>query len=152
GTQGTYLTLALSSVTLSAARVSILAPDGSTLVSTTFGTSGVTLNPLLPTTGTYSVLIDPTGAIGGALTISASSSSTPTLTVNGTTNISITGTNTSSSTFRAGIGQYLAVGVNESCGFVAGATITVLQPNGATLATGSFSGVTGVFGCSYIGS
>ena len=74
GTQSTYTSVSLSSVTLSAGTVSIIAPNGGVLASASFGTSGAVLQPQLPQSGTYTVLIDPTGSVAGSLNVSVSSS------------------------------------------------------------------------------
>ena len=74
GTAGQRVSLALTNVTIGtssccSARVSILKPDGSTLVfATPFGTSGGFVDTkTLPVTGTYTILVDPQlGDVGSA--------------------------------------------------------------------------------------
>ena len=57
----------------SSAKVSVLRPDGTTLVSpTNFGTTGKTLTFSLPSTGVYSVFVDPQSNGVGSVTLSAS--------------------------------------------------------------------------------
>jgi hypothetical protein len=71
GTAGRTVSLKLSSVTMSGARVSILSPDGSTLAPATyFGTSGGFVEPRsLPLDGVYTVVVDPSGAATGSVTL-----------------------------------------------------------------------------------
>jgi hypothetical protein len=51
----------------------VLRPDGTTLVSpASFGTSGKTLSFSLPTTGAYSIFVDPQSNGVGSVTLSVS--------------------------------------------------------------------------------
>jgi YD repeat-containing protein len=155
GTQGAYVSVALTSVTLSAARISIIASDGSRVISNTFGTVGLTVSPQLPVTGTYTVLIDPSGAISGSLNVGATSSPTPTLAINGATNVTTSDTKPVPLTFRGTAGQYLSLGVSEpgsSGSTIQGASITVLTPDGTQLTSGTFTATCGFTGCSWSGS
>jgi IPT/TIG domain len=142
GTPSAYVSLTLSSVTLSAAHATIFAPDGSTVLSAAFGTAGATLSPQLPSTGTYTVLIDPSGPVSGSLGISVALSPAPTLTLNGSSNLSLTDTNPVSSTFRATAGQYPSLEISEGGDGIQGANVTVLKPDGTTLTTGVFTATT----------
>ncbi|HSC91435.1 MAG TPA: S8 family peptidase [Gaiellaceae bacterium] len=71
GTAGTNVSAKLTGVTMTSARVSLLAPDGSTLVAPTYlGTSGGFVEPkLLPATGRYTVLVDPLAETTGSATL-----------------------------------------------------------------------------------
>jgi hypothetical protein len=76
GTQGQRIALGMSNVTIGtstccSARVSIANPDGSTLVyATPVGRNGGFLDTrVLPTTGTYTILVDPQGADLGSMTL-----------------------------------------------------------------------------------
>jgi subtilisin family serine protease len=76
GTQGRRIALGMSNVTIGtstccSARVSIANPDGSTLVyATPVGRNGGFLDTkVLPTTGTYTILVDPQGADLGSMTL-----------------------------------------------------------------------------------
>ena len=70
GRAGQAISLRFSSVTVSSSYVSILRPDGTTLVSQTFVTSvGRTITATLPTDGSYTVVIDPQGAATGSMTL-----------------------------------------------------------------------------------
>jgi subtilisin family serine protease len=73
GTAGRTVTLKLTGVTIgtsccSSAKVSVLRPDGTTLVSpANFGTTGKTLSFSLPASGTYSIFVDPqSNGVGNA--------------------------------------------------------------------------------------
>ena len=73
GNAGRTVTLRLTAVTIgtsccSSAKVSVLRPDGTTLVSpANFGTSGKTISFSLPATGVYSIFVDPqSNAVGNA--------------------------------------------------------------------------------------
>jgi hypothetical protein len=76
GVAGRRVSLLLSSVTIGtstccSARVSILKPDGSTLVfATPFGTSGGFVDTkTLPVSGTYTILVDPQEMVTGSTTV-----------------------------------------------------------------------------------
>jgi len=93
GTAGQKVSLNLSAVTIGAntisgTKVSILKPDATTLVAATdVGTSGKFIEPVsLPTTGTYTIKVDPQGANTGGITLSLAnfgSDTTGTITANG---------------------------------------------------------------------
>jgi len=78
GTAGRTVTLKLTSVTIgtsccSSAKVSVLRPDGTTLVSpANFGTTGKTLSFSLPVSGTYSIFVDPQSNATGSVTLALS--------------------------------------------------------------------------------
>jgi len=73
GTAGRAITLKLSNVTISTAYVSILKPEGTTLVSNQLvSTGGRTLTCTLPADGTYTIVIDPLGAATGGMTLTLS--------------------------------------------------------------------------------
>ena len=78
GTVGRTVTLRLTAVTIgtsccSSAKVSVLRPDGATLVSpTNFGTTGKTLTFSLPSTGVYSIFVDPQSNGVGSAALSVS--------------------------------------------------------------------------------
>ena len=71
---GQGLTVKLTASTYSLAKVTLLNPDGSTLVSTRyFGTSGTTFTATAATAGTYTVAIDPQQAYTGGTTVAVTS-------------------------------------------------------------------------------
>ena len=70
GSGGQQLTLKLSAVTMASAKISILNPDGTTLVAPrAFGTAGITVTATLPLTGTYTIAIDPQSSYTGSATL-----------------------------------------------------------------------------------
>ena len=69
GTAGERQTLQMSAVTITSSTVSVLKPDGTTLASTSVGTSGGALNVELPTTGTYAIMVDPASTYTGSMTL-----------------------------------------------------------------------------------
>jgi YD repeat-containing protein len=72
-TAGQHLNLNISGVTTPSSNIVIKKPDGTTLVSTSVGTSGGSLEmPLVPSTGTYTILVDPAGQYTGSLTFALS--------------------------------------------------------------------------------
>jgi YD repeat-containing protein len=150
GSENQYVQLTLSGVTVANARVSLLKPDGSVLYSTTFNTGGSTVQVALPSGGTYRVLIDPAGSIGGSLNVGVTTSAEPQLEVNGIYEINLTNQSPQSVTFRGGEGQYLALNVSTDQTQIRGASLKVLGPDGAQLATGSL--VTNFLNGAYTGS
>ncbi|HEU4841294.1 MAG TPA: S8 family serine peptidase, partial [Ilumatobacteraceae bacterium] len=70
-TAGTVLALNATQVTMTSATLRLVAPDGSTLVPTTYVfTSGAFVEPrTLPQTGEYELVVDPQAAAVGALTV-----------------------------------------------------------------------------------
>lgn len=144
GTAGNWVNLGLTAVTLSLSTVSMLNPDGTTLVSTSIGTAGGSLDPTttLPTTGTYTIVVDPTGLATGVMTLTLTSPVTGTITLDGATvPISLTKAGrTARYTFSGTSGQWLSLGLAPVT--IASSTVTLLNPNGSTLASTSV-GTTG---------
>jgi subtilisin family serine protease len=70
GTGGQHVTLSLTGVTLSASYVSILRPDGTNLTWPAYiGTFGGTIAADLPTSGTYTISVDPLWDSTGGMTL-----------------------------------------------------------------------------------
>jgi hypothetical protein len=70
GTAGTRVSLVLSSVTLASSYVSVLRPDGTTLVAQTLvGPTGRTFTFDVTQTGTHVVVVDPRAAATGSMTL-----------------------------------------------------------------------------------
>lgn len=137
GTQGTYANLTLSGVTLSAGTISLFAPNGAPVDSTTFTTTGTSLQPQLPATGTYTVLIDPTGPVGGSLSVAVSTSSSPTLALNQGYGLALSNTTPVSVTFDGSVGQYLALTAATTASSVGSYSLTVLAPDGSQVTSGA---------------
>ena len=143
GTAGRRLSVRLTSVTMSSARVSIVSPDGSTLGATAYvGTAGGFLDAqALPASGTYSILVDPQGTATGSMTLTlydvpADAGATaliggPAVTVATT----VPGQNAAVS-FGGSGGQTVTVSVSAVT--VALTTVSVLRPDGSTLVAQSY--------------
>jgi hypothetical protein len=70
GTSGQQITVHLTSNTISSVTVKLLKPDGTLLTSTISGSSSFNLSSqTLPSTGTYTIVIDPGGANTGSITV-----------------------------------------------------------------------------------
>lgn len=137
GTAGQWVNLGLTAVSISSSTVSLLKPDGTTLVSTSVSTSGGSLDPTtaLPTTGTYTIVVDPTGLATGSMTLTLTSPFTGTITLDGASvPLSFTKVGqTARYTFSGTSGQWLSLGLTSVT--IASSTVTLLNPNGTTLAS-----------------
>jgi hypothetical protein len=130
---GQKVSLWLTGVTIAHGNLAIKKPDGSNLISTTFNTSGSFIDTqTLPTAGTYSVLLDPTGVNTGNATITLYevTDATGTLEVGGgvvPVTITTPGQN-AQLTFSGTSGQQVTVHItNNTVGCV---TVKLLRPNG----------------------
>ncbi len=151
GTAGQKLTLAISPVSLAGvngATVKIRRPDATLLSTIAVNNAGTLLEPTtLPTTGTYTVSVDPTGQATGsvALSLYASPSDLAGVLTSGTPstlNLATIGQN-AAYTITGTAGQYLALRfANDS---VASMKVSVTTPGGATLIAASTFGTTGKF-------
>jgi hypothetical protein len=73
GTAGQTVSIALTNVTISLSYVSVLKPDGTTLVPNTLaGAYAKTITTTTPVDGTYTIVIDPQGAYTGSMTLGVS--------------------------------------------------------------------------------
>lgn len=140
GTAGQLLNLGLSSVSISSSLVSILKPDGTTLVSSSFNTSGGSLDPsALPTTGTYIIVLDPDSLNTGSMTLTLSSPMTGTLTLDGASvpvNLTRVG-QTARYTFSGTSGQWVSLGMTGVT--INFSSVVLLNPSGTQLAFTSVS-------------
>ena len=148
GTSGQRISLRMTNVTIGTSsccsvRVSILNPDGSTLVSPTFfGTPGGFFDvQTLATTGTYTIVVDPQGSDTGSMTLtlySVPADTTGTVTINGAAaNVTIgTPGQNGTLTFSGTSGQQATVHVtSNTMGLV---RVTLLKPDGTQM-TSSFT-------------
>lgn len=137
GTAGQWVNLGLSSVSITSSTVSMLKPDGTTLASNTISTSGGSLDPTttLPTTGTYTIVVDPLSNYTGSMTLTLSSALTGTITLDGAAvPLSLTRIGqTARYTFSGTSGQWVSLGLTSVT--VTSGTVTLLAPNGTTLAS-----------------
>jgi hypothetical protein len=136
GTAGQRLSLGLTASTITSYATSVLNPDGSTLVFPLgFGTADTALDmPALPSTGTYSVLVDPGGVATGNITLTLSQEVTGTITIDGP---AVTASVTRSGqrarlTFSGTAGQRLSLALTGPT--LTSAAATILNPSGATFA------------------
>lgn len=84
GKAGQWVTLGMTSVDITSSAVTLMTAEGTILASTAVGTAGGALedqNPL-PTTGTYTVLIDPVGSYTGKMTVTLSTEVSDSLKIN----------------------------------------------------------------------
>jgi hypothetical protein len=122
-----------------AARVSILKPNGTTLVGpvTTSASGGFVDATVLPLTGTYTIVVDVQGAGAGNLTLTlydVPADVTASIAPGGpavTVTTSVPGQN-AGLTFAGTAGQRVSLKIGPSCCSV---RVTLLKPNGASLAT-----------------
>jgi hypothetical protein len=74
GTAGQQITVRVTGNTIATVAVKLLKPDGTQLTSSTNGASSFNLaTQTLPVSGTYTVVVDPTAANTGSLTLTATS-------------------------------------------------------------------------------
>ena len=136
GTAGQWVNLGLTAVTISASTVSLLKPDGTTLVSNSISTSGGSLDPTtaLPTTGTYTIVVDPSGLATGNMTLTLTAPLTGTITLDGAAvPLSLTKAGqTARYTFSGTSGQWLSLGLTAVT--ISSSTVTLLKPDGTQLA------------------
>ena len=137
GTAGQWVSLGLSSVSITSSTLSMLNPDGTTLVSTTMGTAGGKLDPTtaLPTTGTYTIVVDPASTYTGSMTLNLYSALTGSITLDGASvPISLTQIGQNARyTFSGTSGQWVSLGLTSVT--IPSATVTLLKPDGTTLAS-----------------
>ena len=73
GSSGQAIRLVLSAVSITQSDVSILKPDGTTLVAPTLvTTTGKTINTTLTSTGTHTIVVNPRAAFTGSMTLTLS--------------------------------------------------------------------------------
>ena len=148
GTSGQHVSLNVSGVTISGTTgYTVKKPDGSTLVSGSFGTSGGFLEiPYLPTAGTYTILVDPSGTSTGnvSLTLNDATDATNTITPGGSAVVittTIAGQN-ARLTFSGTAGQRIAI--NASTTFSVCWTLALVKPDGTNLSS-TFTCGSGLF-------
>jgi hypothetical protein len=137
GTAGQWVNLGLTAVTTASSVVSMLNPDGTTLVSTTVGPSGGSLDPttILPATGTYTIVVDPVGYYTGSMALTLTSPLTGTIALDGPPAlISFTKSgSTARYTFSGTGGQWVNLGFTSIT--ITSSTITLLNQDGTVLAS-----------------
>ena len=84
GNAGQWVTLGLTAVDITSSAVTLMTSEGTILASTAIGTAGGALedqNPL-PTTGTYTILVDPSSSYTGKMTLTLSTEVSDSLKIN----------------------------------------------------------------------
>ena len=142
GTAGQRISLQMTNVSISFSSVFIYAPDGSTLASTSFGTSGGFIDTqTLPADGVYTIFIDPSSTNTGSMTVSLHGVTDLTGTITpGGPSVNVTTTipgQNARLTFSGTAGQRISV--KGTAAFNSCWTIGLLNPDGSTLAS--------LFGC-----
>jgi hypothetical protein len=145
GSAGQKISLVVSNSTMGSAGVSILKPDGTTLVSSfSIGSgSGYVDTTSLPVNGTYTIKADPSGTNVGSVDMrlyTVPAVATGTLTPNGpTANVATTAPGQSAKLTFTGSAGWNAV-LKMAAGSACTATVSMTAPNGSTkLAATTFS-------------
>jgi hypothetical protein len=145
GSAGQKISLVVSSSTMGSASVSILKPDGTTLVSSfSIGSgSGYVDTTSLPVNGTYTIKADPSGTNVGSVDMrlyTVPAAATGTLTPNGpTANVATTAPGQSAKLTFTGSAGWNAV-LKMAAGSACTAAVSMTAPNGSTkLAATTFS-------------
>jgi len=139
GTEGQWVNLGLSGVSIPMTTVAILKPDGSKWESTTVGPSGGSLDPLtaLPATGTYAIAVEPFSNYTGSMTLVLSSPVTGTIAIDGASvpvNLNKVG-QTVRYTFNGNAGQWVNLGLSSVS--ITSSAVTLMASDGTILASTS---------------
>ena len=147
GQAGQRISLKLSAVTIPSSYISILTPDGSALGTSTYvSTSGGFADTrTLPTTGSYSILVDPQGTGTGSLTLTLYDvppdlSASATFGADQTFTTTVPGQNARLS-FDGRAGQR----ISAKFATAPTSTISILKPDGTALGGTSYIGASGGF-------
>lgn len=147
------VSLKLSSSTIASGAARLLRPDGSTLVSTVFTSTGFIDTQTLASAGTYTIEIDPSGANTGSVTLTlynVPADVSGTITAGGAAVTSTVGTpgQNAGYTFAGAVNQRVSlklsnvtIGTSACCSL----KISILKPDGSTLVAPTFVGTTGGF-------
>lgn len=136
GTAGQKISLNLTGVSITGCNVTIKKPDGSSLSTVGIGTGGYFFEPLsLPTTGTYTVVVDPSIHYTGNITLGLYDvvDISGTLTV-GASAITSTISNPGQRalyTFSGTASQQVTVHITSNT--ITGVSVKILKPDGSTL-------------------
>ena len=141
GSVGQWVNLGLTAVTISSSIVSLLKPDGTTLVSTSVSTAGGSLDPTttLPMAGVYTIVVDPVALATGNMTLTLTSPLTGSITLDGASvPLSLTKAGrTARYTFTGTAGQWLSLGMTAVT--ISSGTVTLLDPNNGPIASASIT-------------
>jgi RHS repeat-associated protein len=154
GAQGERISAVVDQVTLSccSGSIALLAPDGSTVASASFSSSGGLLDALnLPQAGTYTLLVNPSGAATGSARVTlydVPADVTGQLTQGGsspTVSITTPGQN-ATFTFSGIAGENLGLGfsnVTIGTSTCCSVNVTVKKPDGSQLGSTNYAGTAG---------
>jgi hypothetical protein len=137
GSSGQQVSLNITAVTILGSTVLINKPDGTTLASTSFGTSGSFIdNTTLPTTGTYTVFVNPSTYYTGNMTLTLYNAADVTgpITPGGspvTVNLTSPGQN-ARLTFNGSVGQKISINVTGVT-ITSTTTLRIYKPDGASM-------------------
>ena len=152
-TAGQRVSLKVNSSTIASCLVRIYNPNGSTLASINASTSGGFMDaPLLPATGTYTILIDPDSTNTGSInfTLNNASDVTTSITPGGppvTVTTTVIGQN-AVLTFTGTAGQRISLkmtGVTIGTSTCCSTRVSILKPGGGALVSPTSIGTTGGF-------
>lgn len=136
GTEGQTISLGVTSVTITSLNVSILKPDGTSLVAPTpFTTSGGAIDSqILPVSGTYAILVDPSGVFTGNVTLTLYNTPdiTGTITIDGATvtpTLTVPGQR-ARYTFDGTAGQWVNLGLTGVT--ITSSNVSMFKPDGST--------------------
>jgi hypothetical protein len=138
GTAGRLISLQLSNVSYASAYVSVLSPDGSTLVRNVLvGTAGAFVDArLLPSSGTFSIVVDPTGVNTGSVTLTlhdVPADVSGQLVAGSAFTVAITTPGQNARlTFEGTAGRRVSLVLSSVS--ISSSLVTILRPNGTTLA------------------
>lgn len=135
GTAGQNVSLWVTSSTIASGFVRLKKPDGTNLVSTGVGSGAFVEPQTLPTTGTYTLFVDPTGLSTGSITLRLYDVShiSSTITPSGpavTVAITTPGQN-ATLTFAANAGQQVSLGVTSVT--IPSSTVQIRKPDGTNV-------------------
>jgi YD repeat-containing protein len=139
GARGQRLSLGVTNVTLTTFWLYVRRPDGTVFTSGLFTTSGGALDvPALPSTGTYTISVEPTSTYTGSFTLTFSAELAGTLVVDGPSlPVSLTRPGQNARlTFDATAGQRVTLVLT---GATVSVYVSVLKPDGSTLLAPTFT-------------
>ena len=116
GVAGQRVSLGMTSVSIPASTVSLYKPDGTQMNYGTYGSGGGVLDSqVLPMSGTYAIVIDPTSTYTGSMTLTLSAELTGTITIAGSpVTLSITRVGQNARYFFTGTaGQTVSLGMTS---------------------------------------
>jgi hypothetical protein len=145
---GVNITTLVTSPSSQTTNVSVIKPDGTTLGPVTTSTSGGYIDlGSLPTTGTYTVFVDPSYAVTASMQVTVdpgvalvTDGASPTITLN-------TAGQVGRLTFNATAGQNLGLGITGLTLTQYGAIVNIYKPDGSSLISSSCTAASG--GCGF---